>query len=67
MAAEAAALVGLPDWWYVTSVHWIVAPAEVKTMPPAFLPIWRTQSAEAAGLSLFWCRKIYSFASSSCS
>lgn len=68
MAAEAAALVGLADWRYVTSVQRIVAPAEVKTMPPTFLPIWRTQSAEeASGLSLFWCRKIYCFASSSCS
>lgn len=67
MAAEAAALMGLVDWWYVTSVQQIVAPTEVKTMPPTFLPIWRTQSAETGGLSLFWCRKTYCFASSSCS
>lgn len=38
MAAEAAALVGLADWWYVTSIRQIVAPAEVKAIPQRFFP-----------------------------
>lgn len=32
---------GLADWRYLTSVQQAVAPAEVKTMPSAFLPIWK--------------------------